>query len=132
MWSSCPLKSMDWFLYHNGLRHERVKRLTEKIVSLNSVTTKSLDDGKEQYQELLNEVVPKYYNQWKAFTGLIKDWIYSFASCYPQRITIQYLQYSFLFLSVTYLCLSSINKGLKQTKNSLWKIYQKVVLYFWD
>ena len=64
---------MDWFLYHNGLRHERVKRLTEKIVSLNSVTTKSLDDGKEQYQELLNEVVPKYYNQRKAFTGLIKD-----------------------------------------------------------
>ena len=54
---------MDWFLYHNDLRHERVKRLTEKIVSLNSVTTKSLDEGKEQYQELLNEVVPKYYNQ---------------------------------------------------------------------
>ena len=39
------------------------KKLTEKLVSLNPITTKSADEGKEQYVKLLNEVVPKYHDQ---------------------------------------------------------------------
>ena len=32
---TCPLsKSMDWFLYDNGLRHERVKLLAFPLIVL--------------------------------------------------------------------------------------------------
>lgn len=47
----------------SGINILKFKKLTEKLVSLNPITTKSADEGKEQYVKLLNEVVPKYHDQ---------------------------------------------------------------------
>ena len=47
----------------SGINILKFKKLTEKLVSLNPITTKSADEGKEQYLKLLNEVVPKYHDQ---------------------------------------------------------------------
>ena len=47
----------------SGINILKFKKLTEKLVSLNPITTKSADEGKEQYVKLLNEVVLKYHDQ---------------------------------------------------------------------
>ena len=42
---------MDWFLYDNGLRHERVKRvLTQPAITCSMLTIEILDQGVKYVQ----------------------------------------------------------------------------------